>query len=51
MKVGSNKSYHSLKESVILHDNFDKFFAKAKHHKPNNEEIQIEHINKNVGHF
>ncbi len=31
MVVGSNKSYHSMKQSIILHGNFDKPFAIAIH--------------------
>ncbi len=27
--MGSNKSYHSMKQSIILHENFDKPFAIA----------------------
>ncbi len=29
MILGSNKSYHSMKQSIILHENFDKPFAIA----------------------
>ncbi len=31
MIVGSNKSYHSMRQSIILHENFDKPFAIAIH--------------------
>ncbi len=29
MIVGSDKCYHSMKQSIIMHENFDKSFAKA----------------------